>query len=151
MWQTQMHSNSLDHYVYSSPEGLVTIFPAVFDEAIPESAFVKGISLFSSGLRTKTHIVFNSNWGLQAWDTSNIAGDTCCIFQGHVLKGFLIRKHADLNMVTLDLVRQKHQYRCIINAQRLSDMDRVGLECFQKSIWYLNYKLRRCILTSWCC
>lgn len=98
----------------------------------------------------RTGIVFNSNWSLQFWNISNIAGDTCCLFQGHILKGFLTRKQPNLNMVTLDLVRQKHQYWCIINAWSLSDMDRAGPECFQKSICYLNYKHRGYNLTGWC-
>lgn len=124
------------------------IFPAPPEGAIAQFAFMN--CLFSSALRTRTCIVFNSNWGFQSRDTSNITGDTCCLFQGHILKGFLTRKQQDLNMVTLDLVRQKHQYWCIINARSLSDMDRAGPECFHKSICYLNYKHRRYILTGWC-
>lgn len=122
----------------------------LFEVATPQVAFMNSPSSFLSGLRPRTGIVFNSNWRLQFWDISDIVGDTCCLFQGHILKGFLTRKQPNLNMVTLDLVRQKHQYWCIINAWSLSDMDRAGPECFQKSICYLNYKHRRCTLTGWC-
>lgn len=132
------------------PEDLIAFFQAVLDVISSQAAFMNHMSSFSLGPKTRTGIVFNSNWGLQFWDISNIAGDTCCLFQGNILKGFLTRKQPDLNMVTLDLVRQKHQYWCIINAWSLSDMDRADPECFQKSICYLNYKHLRYNLTGWC-
>lgn len=124
--------------------------PMLLDVATPRAAFMNPPSSSLSGLRPRTGIVFNSNGSPQFWDISNIAGDTCCLFQGHILKGFLTRKQPNLNTVTLDLVRQKHRYWCIINVWSLSDMDRADPECFQKSICYLNYKHRRCTLTGWC-
>lgn len=126
-------------------EGLIAFFQVMF-----QVASMNNTSSFSLGSRTRTGIIFNSTWGLQFWDISNTIGDIHCLSQGHISKGFLTRKQLDLNMVTLDLVRQKHQYWCIINAWSLSDMDRAGPECFQKSICYLNYKHRRYNLTGWC-
>ena len=49
--------------------------------------------------------------------------------------------------MTLDLVWQKHQYQCIINARIHGNVDRIGTEYFQKSICYLNYKHYRLNLT----
>lgn len=60
---------------------------------------------------------------------------------------FLTRKQQVLNIVTLDLVWQNHQYQCIINARIHRNVDWIGTEHFQKSICYLNYKHYRLNLT----
>lgn len=147
--QIQMYSNCSHRPVQLTRRRLDCLLSSNAQWSRISSCFHESRQLVLFGAQNKG-VVFNSNWGLQFGDISNIAGDTCCLFQGHISKGFLTRKQPDLNMVTLDLVRQKHQYWCIINAWSLSDMDRAGPECFQKSICYLNYKHRRYNLTGWC-
>lgn len=150
MLQIQLYSNCSHHHHVQFTRRFDCPLSTNAQRRLISSCFHESHWLPLFGTRTRMDSVFNSNWGLQFWDISDISSDTCCLFQGHISKGFLTRKQSDLNMVTLDLVRQKHQYRCIINGWSLSDTDRAGPECFQKSICYLKYKHRRYNLTGWC-